>query len=412
MTMKNKTDITSTMTPIDSKNRLHHIDSLRGLALLGILLVNMFAFQYGLIGYTYILPELNTVDRTTYLVIEWLLQGSFYPIFAILFGFGAAIMWERAEEKGRPFKRVFARRLILLILLGWLHLHFIWAGDILLTYGGTALLLFFFYNRKKKTLLVWIIALTIFISLTGFMSDGEGDKYFTFKPFADYEAEVLAEGSYSDIVEHRFTNSPFEKMKMPPGIDPLKQEFIIGFTAFFSYAIMVIQTFILFLIGLLITKSRWLHELDRNQHSFKKVATIAITAGLIVKAGNVFTNSGILEYFGYFIGGPIAAIGYIALFALLYSKLQQYLLFNGFGYVGRMALTNYLMQSVVMTTIFYGYGLGLFGQLGTLIAILLAMVLFVLQIIFSRFWLERYKFGPVEWLWRTGTYWKKQSIKK
>ncbi|WP_096187041.1 DUF418 domain-containing protein [Evansella halocellulosilytica] len=413
MTKQNHTESKlNSLSPVDSTNRLTHIDSLRGFSLLGILLVNMLSFQYGLVGYTYITDSLHLIDQWTLTFTKWFLQGSFYPIFAILFGFGAAILWERIQEKNKSFTSIFIRRLILLIGIGFLHNYFIWDGDILLTYGTTALALFFFYKRPVKTLRNWVIVVLLLIIGVSFLSGGEEDEYFGFEPYVEYEAEVLSEGSYQDVVFHRFNTSIFDKMKMPPDIDPMQKEFMIGFTAFFNHTMTFLQTFMLFLIGLIFAKTRLLHQLHDNRTPLKKMAAIGITFGLLIKAGSVFTGSGSLEFFGYFIGGPLLSLGYIALFSLVFSRNGENSLFKGISYVGRMSLTNYLTQSIVMTTIFYGYGFGLFGQLGFFIGVILALLLFFMQVIFSRFWLSRYSFGPVEWLWRSATYWQRQPLKK
>ncbi len=399
------------LTPLDSSDRLHHIDSLRGFALLGILLVNMLAFQYGTVGYKFILPNLSTPDKATFSLIEWLLQGSFYPIFSIIFGFGAVMMWERAQAKSKRFKRVFLRRLLILLAIGCLHLYLIWDGDILVTYAIAGLIFLFFIKRKPKTLLIWALVLVFFINGPGIVEESSKDQ-LDLSPYVEYENNVLAKGSYLEIVYHRLTVNPFEKVDFGENLDPLEQEFFAAFLSFFSFATIVAQAVMLFLLGGYLAKKRWLHDTPTNKRILTKMVLIFLPVGVGLKGGMVFTENALLDYYGYLLGGPIAALGYIAGFILLFAKFGSTLLFQSFAYLGRMALTNYLTQSIVMTTIFYGYGLGMFSKLGISIGILFALLLIIAQVIFSRWWLKRYTFGPLEWLWRTGTYLRRQPLRQ
>ncbi|ADU28729.1 DUF418 domain-containing protein [Evansella cellulosilytica] len=400
------------MTPLDSNKRLNHIDSLRGFALLGILLVNMFAFQYGTFGMELIPPVLTSnIDQVTYTFISWFFQGSFYPIFSMLFGFGAIMIWERSQERERPFYLLFVRRLLILMVMGFVHLYFIWDGDILLTYAITGFLFIFFVNRKAKTLLIWAIAIAALINLPGLLP-GDDEAIVTFDSYVEYERDVLGNGTYGDIVHHRFTASPFEKIDYGIELSALEREIMAIVMTVFNFITMITQTLLLFLVGGYLAKKRWVHHPNDHKSTLMKIAFIAIILGLIIKAGNVFTTNESLEYFGYILGGPLLGLGYIAAFCLLFNKIGETKIFKGFGYVGRMALSNYLAQSIVMTTIFYGYGFGLLGKLGTFIGVLLALALFLIQMFISRLWLKRNQFGPMEWFWRVGTYLSIPKMKK
>ncbi|SDX97476.1 uncharacterized protein SAMN05421736_10150 [Evansella caseinilytica] len=402
-TKKKQANLSGKLTPLDADDRLHHIDSLRGFALLGILLVNMLAFQYGTIGYKFIYPTLLPIDKSAFSLIEWLFQGSFYPIFSMLFGFGAVIMWERAEAKARPFNRIFIRRLLILLVIGFMHLHFLWDGDILFTYAITGLLFIFFIKRKPKTLFIWALALMFLINAPGLIPSGTEDT-LDLTPYGDYEAELLAEGSYADIVHHRLTVNTFEKIDLGFAMDSLEHKIIASILAFFSFTTIVLQALMLFIFGALIAKKRWLHHIGENKMFLKKTMIIFLIAGLGLKGGMVLSENAMLDYYGYLLGGPLAAVGYMAGFSLLFDRLGATAPFRGFAYLGRMALTNYLLQSVIMTTIFYGYGVGMFGKLGPLTGSMMAAALIGGQIFFSRYWLQRHRFGPMEWLWRKGTY--------
>ncbi|MFA9560290.1 DUF418 domain-containing protein [Evansella sp. AB-rgal1] len=410
MDQQNNNQTKVQITPLDTNERLNHIDSLRGFALLGILLVNMFVFQYGMVGMEYIPSQVTSgLDLISYQFINWFFQGSYYPIFSMLFAFGAVMIWERSQVKQRPFYLLFSRRLLILLALGFVHAYFIWDGDILLTYAITGFLFIFFVKRKAKTLLIWAISLITLINLIGIIPSG--DEEVTFESYVEYEQNMLATGTYSDIVHHRFTANPYSKVDYGIELSELEREITAAIVSIFSFILMIAQTFSLFLVGGYIAKKRWIHEPDTYRSVLVKITWIAIPLGLLLKTGMVFTLNESLEFLAYFLGGPLLALGYIAGFCLLFFNRGSIKLVRGFGYVGRMALSNYLVQSIVMTTIFYGYGFGLFGKIGTFLGILLAIVLFVIQMIISRWWLNRYQFGPMEWMWRIGTYLSIPKIK-
>ncbi|OIJ18664.1 hypothetical protein BKP45_16160 [Anaerobacillus alkalidiazotrophicus] len=411
---KTQNELVEKLTPIDSRDRLHHIDSLRGFALLGILIVNMLAFQYGTAGFQFGLlglTDLALYDKATLSLIEWFFLGSFYPIFSILFGFGAVMMWERAQTKRHPFKRVFFRRMLLLLLFGLGHYYFIWDGDILLTYAIAGIIFMLFMKRKPKTLLIWAIVIVVLMNGPGLLDRGSGEGT-DFSPFAEYQNKILTEGSYFDVVHHRLNDNPFSKNGFNEDIGSEEQEINASFMMFLVIITGAIQMLTLLIIGGYIAKKRLLHDLAANKQALKRATMFFLLIGLSLKVFIIFTDNAILWAMGYVLGGPLTAIGYIAAFALLFTKFSSSSLFRHLAYLGRMALTNYLLQSVVMTTIFYGYGLGLFGKLGILIGTLLALAFIIIQIAFSRWWLKRFKFGPMEWVWRNGTYLRRQPLKK
>ncbi|MGJ9382110.1 DUF418 domain-containing protein [Salipaludibacillus sp. CF4.18] len=398
-----KDSVPAALSPLDSANRLHHIDSLRGFALFGIFLVNMLAFQYGTFGYEYIYPDLNSTDQASHNMIEFLFQGSFYPIFSILFGFGATLMWQRAGQEDRPFYLVFLRRLVILAMMGTAHLYLIWDGDILLTYAITGFIFVLFLKCKPKTLLIWAITLVFLNTAPGLLptDDASTNEASTMlSSIAEQEQVVLTDGSYLDTVEFRLTSDPFEEVEF-------------GFLISIINAVtLFMQTLWLFIVGAIIAKKRWLHDLKEHKQTLVLLMASGLSVGIILKGVMVYTPTTQLDYIGYIFGGPVLGIGYIAAFSLLFMKFSTSIVFDSFRYVGRMALTNYISQSIVMTTLFYGYGFGLLGELGTTLGIVLVVAIFILQMILSKWWLIHYRFGPIEWLWRNGTYMKRHKIRK
>ncbi|GEL09257.1 uncharacterized protein BCL52_2452 [Salisediminibacterium halotolerans] len=379
--------------------RLEHVDSLRGFALFGILLVNMLAFQYGMYGFKTLSPgTADTGDGAGLLLIEWLFQGSFYPVFSILFGFGGALMFMSAAKAGKPFYSIYARRLLILLFIGAAHLYLLWDGDILLTYALTGFVFTAFLAAQAKTILIWIVSLALFIILPALGGDPGMNEAKLFADYIEAEQHILAEGTYREVLDLRISGDPYEKA----GISQL--------AAISSFIFMLGQILFLFLIGCYIAKKEWMHNLQTYRNIWQTIFWTALPAGLLLKGMMVFTAG--WDYAGYMIGGPLLGLGWIAAFNLNYFRFTRTGLNRGLAAVGKTALTNYLGQSFVMTSVFYGYGLGLFGNLGILPGILLVAVLFIMQMIISTHWLNYFTLGPMEWLWRSGTYMRIVPIRR
>ncbi|WP_096438975.1 DUF418 domain-containing protein [Alteribacter populi] len=388
------------ITPVQPGERLSHLDSLRGFALFGILLVNSLYFQYGMFGFKNFEPVFGATESGTTSMIQLFFEGSFYPLFSMLFGFGAVLIWQRLQERGQSFGGLYFRRMLILIFLGIIHTYFIWDGDILLSYGICGLFLLLFIKRKPKTILAWVLGLAIFLVLPSLMPDDGSADDMTFTNIKEQEISALSEGSYLDVVVHRLTADPFQDV-----------EFGIIYTITMSF-VMGLQIIMLFLLGAYLAKKGWIHRPEESKKPLLIMTLVFGTIGLITKAGDVFTNQYQLEYFSMILGGPMLTLGYIGAFMLLFQAGILEKLFRGFGYVGRMALTNYLSQSIIMTTLYYGYGFGLFGEVGIPIGVLIVLGVFILQIFISRWWLKHFQYGPVEWFWRVGTYMRSQSLKR
>ena len=397
-------------TPLDGASRLHHIDSIRGFALFGILIVNMLAFQYGRIGYQFALPDFPWYDQIIYIIIEWLFLGSFYPIFSILFGFGAVMMWENADSKGNSANKLFLRRFLLLLIIGLVHLYFIWDGDILVTYAVAGLFLLFFLKRQPKTMLVWVVILAVVVNVVSV--SGETGEAIDFSHYLELERDVYAHGTYREVVALRLTVNPIEKLDFGLDAGSVGHQMLVSVITVTNHVILVCQALMLFLLGAMIAKKRWLHRIKEHRHFLRNMAVLFGVLGVALKGGMVVTQHPLLEGYGYILGGPFLAIAYIAIFALLFDCYGPTRWFRGFSYVGRLALTNYLLQSIVMTTIFYGYGFGLFGKVGLLVGMVLATGYFVVSVVLSRWWLTRFTLGPAEWVWRAGTYFRLPRLKK
>lgn len=368
--------------PAASAERVIALDALRGFALFGILCVNLLIFNYPV----FFAAPLSTtgvsgVDR----VVEWatrvFAEGSFYPIFSFLFGLGFALML----RKGSAFLPTFRRRLAILLVIGLIHLVFIWFGDILVAYALLGYVLLLFRKRSARTISVWIVALTlvtflmqiVIFSSGGEAMDPEFSRYVTAQ-FASYGTTILAN------------------------------------LAFMLFALVILlvqggQILSLFLLGFLAGRAG-LAELQPShlpllRRTFILTASLGLPLtlfyGVLLWRGTV---PPLLAAVDVTFGSALLGLSYLSGLALLYLRSRRAFLWTPLAAVGRMSLSNYLTQSVVMTLLFYPYGLGLAQRVGPATALLLALLLFTLQAVVSIVWLRYFRYGPVEWLWRSLTY--------
>lgn len=374
------------------QRRVHAIDGIRGFSLFGILLANLLIFQYGLFGKDYIeFFGLTTLDQSVYAFIKIAIENSFMPIFTFLFGYSLMMMRRSLDNKQLRIKWHLFRRSVLLIVFGILHATYLWEGDILFVYGLIGVCLLVFVNRKAKTILIWASILFGLFIVMSLPFEEEGDLFDpeTMDMYVEKTTAVYGQGTYSAIKEHRNNVE-----------DPLSEvmdDSLIGVAAMFMIPIMIAP---MFLFGMYAGAKEWLLQPKETVKGSKIGTLVFLPIGLGMKIFAYYTG---LE--GLFsLGGTVLALGYMFLFGVLYAKISQHLLLKFFEKAGKLSLTNYVMQTVICTTIFYGYGLGLFGKLGMIGAFILGVVIFGLQMIASEFYLQYFRYGPLEKILRIGTY--------
>lgn len=407
-------DQASLLTPVRATERIQALDALRGFALLGILLMNIEGMVGPLMNsMTGVDPALQGADRWMDAAIYLLVQGKFFPLFSMLFGMGFAVMMQRAEVAGRPFLGLYLRRIGALLAIGLVHVVFIWSGDILVTYAMMGFLLgLLFRGTPQSRLPKWGAALMLlpaaFMMLLGLvgtlMQSLPDEKRAGFdqamaeqaqQSAALIEAQRVAYGSGTFMEATAQRLSDFGMM--------------IGFVVIFGAFILG-----LFLVGAWFTRSGAIARPEKHARVFAGLRWVALPLGLAMVFGSYWlvptmdynrldllaSGAQVLQM----LGGAVVALGYLAWFV---RGLQSPVLGPFLGLLapaGRMALTNYLMQSLVCTWIFYGYGLGYFEQLPRAWQPLFVLALFGLQVALSHWWLARFRFGPMEWLWRAATY--------
>lgn len=399
-----------------TSQRLLHLDVLRGFALLGILLVNFELFTRPVLAnFVGLDAGLEGLDRAVDAGIFWLAEGKFYPLFAMLFGAGFALMMERARETGRSFWPVYLRRTFALALFGLAHIALVWVGDILLLYSLCAFIVVLIFRntpvqRQWKWALFLIALPILFMWLyASFYAMAQQDPEVAedFRAgieanreqvisLADKAEQVHTEGSYGENVAHRL------------------QEYrhLAGNTAF-QWIPMVLG---FFLLGRWLIQSGRLRDIATHETWLRRWRLWGLGLGLPISAVATWLLYGAdwltpdmevtLGTTLLIIGGVLLPLGYLAAVVLASNRLAF------LAPAGRMALTNYLMQSLVWIFVFYGYGLGLWQQIGHAWFPLLVVGFFGLQVLFSHWWLKHFHFGPAEWLWRTITYLKLQPMRR
>ncbi|MDQ0176340.1 DUF418 domain-containing protein [Bacillus chungangensis] len=373
-----------------SGTRIQVIDGIRGFSLIGILMANMLIFQFGIWGKEQLpLYSLPIIEEKAFQVIKIVFESSFIPIFTFLFGYGMIKMKESLERKDLKVKRYFARRSILLLILGLLHGTFLWEGDILLYYGINGLFLLMFLKRKKKTMLIWMSIAYILASLIGFANVGvTKDEKTKIENYAKETITIYGSGSYMEIMDHRNNADPIE---MP-------EYFIL-----LSLLLIPILSMPMFLFGMYAAKSEWFHEPNKHHSLYRRLAFLLIPIGIIFKCLPAFVSKHVLFKVIGTIGGDVLAIGYIFGLAAIYASGKLTFMLRWFESMGKISLTNYLMQTIICTTIFYGYGFGLFGKVGVIGGFFLAIIIFAIQVAASHWYLKRWRTGPVEKILRMWT---------
>ena len=398
--MTGKTNSDARPVPAAPHERIAAIDALRGFALLGVLLANL-AYWAGL-------PFANDEQivaiggvvgiRNFARFFNFVLDGKFYTLFSLLFGLGFALQLDRLERRGTDGLAIFRRRMWALLLIGAVHLLLIWDGDILTLYAMLGFALPLFRRVTDRTLLVWSLILLFAVPLAG---------------------AALGQAYHLNLGEPMFQATLAAGRAM--GVDFLRTN-AIGFIGgggwhewsiwqsthwAFTYAerlsnwrfFKVLGTM---LLGMLAGRYLLRGDLVGNQRLLRKVLIVALVVGL--PANLVYMNMPphAQAAFSSLIGSAPIGIAYGAGFLLLWPGDQRIL--RVLAPLGRMALTNYLAQSIICTAVFYGIGLGLMGRVQILWVYLGGIALFAAQVVVSRRWLERHEQGPAEALWRRLTY--------
>lgn len=384
-------------TPVAVGARVAVLDALRGFALFGVLIANTqhFAGTTGApdTGAAWHFPA---ADRLARFIVDGAFDGKFYSIFALLFGIGCGMQWARCSKS----LRLARRRLLGLLGLGFAHLCLLWYGDILALYALLGLVLLQLLDCPPRTLLrtsLILFALPVLlhaIFLVAIPARVDGAEPGALR-FATERA--VAQGGYLGRLQWNVVHGLAQR-----GYD------LVGTGRPFK----VLATF---MIGLYAYRTGLLQTSDSTRQRLRRFLRVGLLLGLPLNLGLALMMQtslyerlqpmGLLQPVFYAYGVPALALAYASGFALAFEN-PWFARWTSrtLGSVGRLSLTNYIMQSVVGVVIYDRFGGGLFGQFGTLTSLALGSVIFVFQIAFSMTWIRCFGQGPLEWLWRSFTY--------
>ncbi len=410
----------STSAPVKEGKRIETLDVIRGFAMLGILVPNIVAFSWPqmamsetkVYGMTLDLlgtgPANDSANALGHFVTQCFFHGKMMFLFALLFGAGVVMYSRKFDDPDRPVPlRVGAglwyRRMAWLFAIGLTHAVFLWFGDILVWYALSGLALVWWLRRLKPAIQILIavpsylfgVALLVLFTAVGSHFHNSGD----FDLFSTIPTEVQAyRGSYLDALVARL----WTLIQMYVFMAPLFWVSIMG----------------IMLAGIALTRLGILTG-ERSNRFYAALAFggLALGFGLTgltiwwLDAANVELAGMYFSVLGQLVGIP-TSLGYAAVLILLVRNKLLGFVTNALAAVGRMALSNYLMQTLICTTIFYGYGFGQFARIQYPHLWLVVGGVWAANITFSVLWLRVFQFGPLEWVWRSLTYWKVMPLRR
>jgi len=401
--------------PVAEKERIVSIDVLRGFALLGILPMNIQYFS--MITAAYFNPtaygDLHGANFVVWLLSHVLADEKFMTIFSMLFGAGILLMTSRVEATGRPSAALHYRRMGWLILLGLAHSYLLWSGDILYSYGMCGLVVYLCRKLRPRTLLV-VGLLMMAMASVAMTSYGLWSRHWSpaqleaareqlWKPTPQMVAKenMAYRGNWTKEMSYRVPDS----VQMETG-------FFLGFIFWRAGGLM--------LIGMALSKLG-VFGAKRPQPLYWTTIVVALLVGLPVTLYGTHRDfaAGWDFRYSFFFGAQfnywasiLVSLGWVGAIMLASKTTALLPLTRRLAAVGRMAFTNYIMHTVLCTTIFYGYGFGLFGKVERVWQFAIVLFVWTVQLMVSPIWLRHFHFGPLEWLWRSLTYWQWEPFRR
>lgn len=379
--------------PVAQSERIDILDILRGFAIFGILAVNIsgFAAPAFMPGYAFpaSAPWYDTLAKNGMLFFT---EGKFYTIFSFLFGLGFSVQLARSEARGKDIRSFYPRRLWVLFGFGILHALLLWTGDILRLYALLGFALLAFRQRSNRTLLTWAgIFFGLSLLILGLIGGPHGGE----ESIPGVDLLALARAAYT-------SPNPLDVITFQAVMLPISFLFIL-----LAQGASVMA---LFLLGLVAGRLKFFENLSPNRAILKRVAAWGLLIGLVGNSLFVLFEDAWLPSLGITLGAPAFACVYVSGLALFSLSERGKRWLRPIANVGRMALSNYVLQSLVCSLLFNGYGLGLYEHAGAAAQWGLTLGIYLLQIPLSTWWLARFRFGPLEWIWRSLTYGQRQPF--
>jgi uncharacterized protein len=386
----------SSAGPIAPSDRIAAIDIVRGIALFGVMAINV-ATVFRVSIFERFLPDGGDgtrLDRALYSILMVGIDLKAFALFSLLFGVGLAIQYDHLSAASRR-TALLVRRLAFLMLIGAVHLVLIWNGDILFEYAiaGFVVLPLLFCR-------LWIVTIVGTALLAEFLVASFLPEIASMPSRAwmtrnvAVATRIYGSGGFAEVLAFRVHELP--------AFLPL-------------HVFMFPRTVALMLIGAAAWRADLFRTGSRANQCLPLVAAIGLLAGgvLAVSQENGWLRLGWrAELSIERLSTALLACGYGAAIVWASNKARARKLLAWAAPIGRMAFTNYLMQSVIFGWVFYGYGLGLFGKLGVAAALAIGIGVYILQVVFSAYWLQHYLYGPVEWLWRSAMYGTRQPLRR
>ena len=400
----------------ETGGRIAVVDGVRGFALLGILVINLGAFSLAPGGPPNVFTPVPIGDRVVQTGILAVVESKFFSLFSLLFGLSFAIQIESAARRGLAFGPRIARRLLALLGFGVLHVLLLWDGDILIVYAVVGALLVAFRNATDRTLLRWaagllavpvvlyalaLAALTVaraVPSTAAALAGADRELVAVFTGGTADRIQVLRSGSYAEIAQARGAE----------------------YAAVAGLLLSRVPTVLaMFLLGMWAGRVGLLRDPEAQADRLRRLCRTAWAIGLPVQVAVVTAalllppvNALVALFFNQALAGPVLAVAYGTSLVLWARRTVGRRVLGLLAHPGRMALTTYLMQSVSLSFIFWSWGLGLTGQVDALQGLGIAAVIFLVQVLVARAWLQRFRYGPLEWVWRCLTYARRQPLRR
>ena len=406
----------NTASPVLQNERSDILDILRGFALLGVMLDNLFGFT----GWGFLTDEqrqsLSTWPADGILALSELsfINGKFYSLFSLLFGIGFSIILIRSEQRGvNPFK-IFYRRLLILLLIGAGHLLFLWEGDILFLYALIGMILPLFRKFSDKALLITAAALIlspIILDVIYILVHA--------KPGAGLERLGVSIDTKNGIPLDKEGYSRY-LFKEGSGWREWRNWEASGWTYRYSYILdsnRIPKVLGMFLFGFYAGRKMMYVHLENYVSLFKKFRLwglmIGIPSAIACTYFEIFAAKDMkpeLAQMGHTVFYALSVVplslAYTSIICLWWTKKKGNIKLKVLAPMGRMALTNYLMQTIIGITIYYGAGFGFGGYIGPALFIPIGLGVYAIQILYSNLWFKYFNYGPMEWIWRMLTYGK------
>jgi uncharacterized protein len=427
--------------PVTPAERVTAVDVLRGVALLGILPMNIVGFAWPFTAYFD--PTAGGgfagLDRVIWIVCHIVFDQKMLTIFSMLFGAGLVLMGNRAEARGRSITSIYYRRVLWLLAIGMVHAYLIWDGDILVTYAQCGLLLFLFRRLSPRTLIILGASLILLAALIGF-GFSVGIEFVRDTAAAAAVAKQAGEkpsrlqralsNAWEQGLRAEFDPSPEQRAKTRNEEIAIYRDGYLGIVLLRATHLIVMHTvaFVMvlmwgiggrMLIGMGLMKLG-VFAAARSARFYVGLTALSYGLGLPLVAYDTialidrgFAAPTLLRSKMAYneIGSVLVALGHVGVVMLVVRAGLLSGLTRRLAAVGQMALTNYLTHSLVCTTIFYGYGFGLFATINRTGLTGIVLAIWAVQLFVSPLWLARFRFGPAEWVWRSLTYWRLQPMR-